>query len=224
MERPHRRGLILAVAAAAILGIGSWRPTAADSEPDRAPDPLILGAQADLDRGTLTISGLSLGSAANPPAVALGGHALVVLEASAQTVVAELPAEATPGTHLLVVARGLRSDRFAALIPASGLVTPAGILVESTGADVRIKAGNSHVTIDRTGGIVIESTGALKVTSAGALDLKGRTVTLTSDTSLAIRGLTVDVNGTATTAIRASGAVSVAGGTVAVTGTPVTLN
>jgi hypothetical protein len=239
MERGRRRAVVLAMAAMLVAGAVSWRAQAAaqaDLE-EKAPALLILSAQADLESASLEIRGMNLGTATQPPRVTLGSEELAVRQASPQLVVAELPADVAPGSHLLVVSRGAqvgKSDRFAANIPSNELVTPAGIRLESTGSDVRIRAGNSHVTIDPSGGIVIESAGPLTVTSTGALDLRGRTVAITSDTSMTLRTAT-DLNLIAGTSLNANAAINAnvtAGSTaaiqgsnrVAVSGSLITLN
>ena len=205
MQRRHRRAMFLAMSAlAAVVALGAWRPTAAD-ELEKAAAPVILGTEVDLKRGTLTVSGQDLGSAAAPPAVTLGGRALVVTEVTADSVVALLPEDAAAGTQLLVVTRDGRSDRLAATIPASTFVTPAGILLESTGSEVRIKAGSSFVTVTRTGGVVVQGTGAVTVSATGALNLQGRSVSIVSDTTLNLRaGTSAAVDAATTAAVRAT--------------------
>ena len=238
MERGRRRGLVLAMAAVVAAGAVSWRAQAAESGAgeEKAPALLILGASGRPRAGHPDHPGENLGTAAHPPRVSLGGVALSVKEASPTVVVAELRPDAPAGNHLLVVSLGSqasRSDRFAAHIPGNELVTPAGIRVESTGSDVRIKAGNSHVTIDPSGGIVIESAGPLTVSSTGALDLRGRTVAVTSDSSMTIRatgdlnliGMNVNANAAINANTTAANTVAIQGSNrVAVSGNLVTLN
>jgi hypothetical protein len=205
--------MFLAVSALAALAAGSWRSAAADME--RAPDPVILGTEVDLKRAVMTITGLNLGSAAAPPAVTLGGRTLRVTEVTTGGVIAELPDDVTAGTQLLVVARDGRSDRLAATIPSSTFVTPEGVLLESTGGEVRIKAGTSTVTVTQTGGIVISSTGALTVSATGALNLQGRSVSIISDTTLNLwSGTSTGLTAGTSVAADAAGSVTVRGATI----------
>jgi hypothetical protein len=194
MERGYRRGLGLAGAAVLAVGAVSWQPLSADAVP---PTPLILSAQADTERGSLTIRGRNLGSVATPPLVTLGGAVLVVREVSAEAVVADLPPRVAAGSHLLMVGQGplgKNPDRFSANIPSGELVTPAGIRIESSGSDVLIVAGDSRITVDPAGGVTIEGAGAVSVRAGGTLSLRGSTVTLRSDTSLSLIAPVINLN------------------------------
>lgn len=213
MERGNRRVFVLAACAAMLFVVAS-----------KAPDPIavlaaapsrvtILGAHVDRVAGTLTIHGRDLGGAAAE--VALGGVPLEVSSASEDTIVATLPAGAVSGSLLLTVTNGNRADGFAVNIPASAIVAPDGITIQSTEAGVQILAGGSSIVLEATGAIRIESSGPLQVRTPGALDLRGNSVSIRSDTSMALSaGSTLDVNGAAITNIRGGAQVAVTGGII----------
>ena len=210
----NRRVLVLAACAAVLVGVGSRAPLAESVLAAAPARPIILGAQVDHVAGTLTIQGQGLGGVAAE--VTLGGVALEVTSATEETIVAVLPADAA-GSLLLTVTAGNRADGFAVNIPATSIVTPAGITIESTEAGVQILAGGSRVILEPTGAVRIESSGSLQVRSAGALDLRGNSVSIRSDTSMALTaGSTLDVNGGVNTDIRAGAIVSVRGGLVTI--------
>jgi hypothetical protein len=194
MERGRRRGLWLA--GAAVLAAGAaWPPLSADSM-EKAPAPLILSAQADTERATLTIRGRGLGSSSAPPKVTLAGEAVAVNAANGETVVVALPLGTAAGSHLLEVrdARGTLLDRFTATIPTNEVVTPAGIRIESSESDVLIVAGDSRITVDPAGGVTIEGAGAVSVRAGTSLSLRGQTVTVRSDTSLSLIAPVINLN------------------------------
>jgi hypothetical protein len=75
-------------------------------QPSLEPSQLvILGARADLETGLLVITGLDFGE---EPLVTLGLEDLDILHAGADRIEAVLPARITPGSYLLIVARGSR--------------------------------------------------------------------------------------------------------------------
>ena len=182
-----------------------------------APSRLaILGARVDRDAGTLTITGRGLAAGSAAPSVTLGGAPLVVSSASPDTIVAQLPASVEPGSLLLTVAlpQGNQSDSFSLAIPATDIVTPAGIRIESTGSDVRIIAGTSRITVDPSGGVTID-TDDLEVRAAGAIDMRGQSVDIQSATSMTLRaGTTLTVDGGAAANVRSQGQVEVRGSIV----------
>lgn len=204
------------------------------------PRPTILAAAPDLAAGTLTIHGHGLAGGGTAPQVTLAGADLVVVSATDETVVAELPPGSAGRNHLLVVRSGNRSDSAAIWIPGEGIVTRGAIRIESTESDVRVIAGGSRVTVDPAGGIRIESTGPLDLRTSGALDLRGQSVTIRSATGLTLEaGLgmtakanTMDVEATSVMNLKAGGQMNLdaavidvaAQGTASVTGSLVRLN
>ena len=65
---------------------------------------VVTGARADLGTGLLVITGIDFGN--SPPRVTLGLQDLDVFSAGPDRIEAILPAEMTPGSYLLIVARG----------------------------------------------------------------------------------------------------------------------
>ena len=82
----------------------------------------------------------------------LGGAPLAVASATAETIVAELPASLDPGSLLLTVAlpQGNQSDRFALAIPATDIVTPADKLhpLDPDGRPMQLNPYSGAVTLD----------------------------------------------------------------------------
>jgi hypothetical protein len=218
----NRRVLVLAACAAVLVGVASTAPLPESVLAAAPARPTILGAQVDHVAGTLTIQGQTLGGA--EAVVTLGGAALEVSSATEETIVAALPADAA-GSLLLTVSAGNRADRFAVNIPATSIVTPAGITIQSTEAGVQILAGGSRIIVEQTGAIRIESSGPLHVRTPGALDLRGNSVSIRSDTSMALSaGTALDVNGLISTSVRGSQVAVTGGSLVTVTGGLIKLN
>ena len=209
------RRAALALAALALLAIaaGGHVPPGF-AAPAR---PVILGATPDLAADTLTIHGRDLAPGGAAPEVTLGGIPLGVASATDDTVVAELPPGVAGRNHLLVVGSGNRSASAAIWIPGEGIVTRAGIRIESTESDVRVIAGSSRITVDPGGGIRILTSGPLAFDSAGALTLRGNTVRIDSATSLRLAAPAIDV-------VSSGNANLSAGGTMNVTGALIRLN
>lgn len=199
-----------ALAALALLAIaaGGHAPSGL-AAPGRA---VILGATPDLAADTLTIHGRDLAPGGEAPEVTLGGVALGVASATDDTVVAELPPGVAGRNHLLVVGSGNRSASAAVWIPGEGIVTRAGIRIESTESDVRVIAGSSRITVDPAGGIRIQASGPLALDSAGALTLRGSSVRIDSATTLRLgAAAAIDVVSSGTANVSAAGTVNVTG-------------
>ena len=207
MGRRGSLGLMAVGAAAAILVTSQVPLARAIAAPAR---PTILGARADLALGTLTIDGRGFGSGPAPE-VSLGGTRLTVSSSTDDTLVAGLPPGLAPGSLLLVVGQGSRSDTFAATIPATDIVTASGIEIRSTASDVQIVAGSSLITVDPAGGVHIQSNGAIDVDAGGALNLSGNSVHITSAGTLRLSAPSVDIAASGTANISASGTMNVTG-------------
>jgi hypothetical protein len=83
--------LVLGPTAAFAIGAGAVKPAA----------PVIQSVATNLKQNTLTITGQHFGSTV--PIVSLGGLALKVQSASAQTIVARLPVGIRPATYGITV-------------------------------------------------------------------------------------------------------------------------
>lgn len=81
------------------------------------------------------------------------------------------------------------------LDPEGGIVSSDTIIIESTSKEIKLIAGGSIITIDPEGGITIESTKDITIESDGALDLHGKTVSITSDQGMDINvGTLMDID------------------------------
>ena len=210
MRIGHRRGLALAAAMAAVLMVAPPAPPASSAFA-AAPRPTILGARADLGLGTLTISGRGFGGVSD---VVLGGAPLAVSSVTDDTIVAALPPDVQPGSLLLIVGAGNRADTFVATIPATDIVTTAGITIRSTASDVQIAAGTSLITVDPAGGITITSPGRILLDAQGELALRGNSVRIDSASTLRLAAPSVDVSASGTANITAAATMTVTGALV----------
>jgi hypothetical protein len=204
------RRAALAGAALALLAAAAGGPLRSGFAAPR--HPTILAAIPDLAAGTLTIEGRDLARGGEAPDVTLGGAALVVVSASEETVVAELPPDAAGRNHLLAVRTGgHRMDSAAIWIPGEGIVTRGGIRIESTESDVRILAGASRITVDPAGGILLQSAGPMTLDAQGALSLRGNSVRIDSATSLRLAAPTIDLAASGNANVSAAGTMNVTG-------------
>ena len=206
-----RRAVFAAGAAALALITAGIATRSGFAAPPRIT---ILSAAPDLAARTLTIQGRGLVNGSEATTVTLGGVALEVTSATDETLIAELPEGVAGRNHLLAISAGNRAESTVIWIPGEGIVTRAGIRIESTESDVRILAGGARITVDPAGGVRIQSAGAIDVAAGGVLSLRGNSVTVDSATTLALRAPTIDVNGSGTTTVRASGTMTVTGSVI----------
>jgi uncharacterized protein (DUF2345 family) len=175
-----------AVLSAALLGVLVAAGAAPQIFAARRARPVVLRAQ--VDGSFLTIEGTDLSDELTPPRVWLGPDELNVSSHAAQLVVADLPPGIAPGDYLLRVATDrLRIDRFVvSLRDAARLVTPEGIVIESTGAEVRIAASDSVITLDGAGNVTIQAAADLNLVAGAALNIRGNSVNVQSDTATSL--------------------------------------
>lgn len=122
------------LAATALVCVIALVPTAAQTI---VPPAVITSTGYNTVTEELTVRGSSLARGTTLPSVTFDGAPLTVLSATPTQVVASLPNTYTPGTYIVIVARGSRLGEFAIFAVTIGAVGPPGARGEAgpRGAD-----------------------------------------------------------------------------------------
>ena len=100
--------------------------------------------------------------------------------------------------YAFIADKGLSADRAGQAEKLQGwqggITTDDGIKINATQNDVKIKAGNSEITVDPTGGITIQTTEAINLTSTdNDVSISGKNVSVTAEQSLNLSSTSGDV-------------------------------